>query len=248
MDVTISQRRLGEQMGDHEKKTVLFEQVARVGKALGSGKRLELLDLLAQGERSVEHLATAAHLGVSTTSAHLQVLRQAGLVSTRRDGTRVHYELAGLDVFRLYEQLRNVAGERVADVGRAREDYLTSGRTPSSLTPTQEVSREELLSRATVGDLTVLDVRPLEEYAAAHIPGAISIPLEDLPRRIDELPSDQEVVAYCRGAYCVLAYEAVDLLHAAGRDASRLREGMLEWRLHELPVESGATAVGPDTR
>ncbi|WP_218221020.1 metalloregulator ArsR/SmtB family transcription factor [Nesterenkonia sp. Act20] len=229
-------------MGDREKKTVLFEQVARVGKALGSGKRLELLDLLAQGERSVEHLAAAAQLGVSTTSAHLQVLRQAGLVNARREGTWVHYGLAGLDVYRLFEQLRNVAGDRVADVGRAREDYLDSGR-PAAIPPTQEVSRDELLTRVGAGDVTVLDVRPVEEYAAAHIPGAISIPVEELPRRIDELPSGQQVVAYCRGAYCVLAYEAVALLHAAGRDALRLHEGMLEWRVHELPVESGTTAT-----
>lgn len=251
-------------MGDREKKTVLFEQVARVGKALGSGKRLELLDLLAQGERSVEHLAAAAQLGLSTTSAHLQVLRQAGLVTTRREGTRVHYALAGLDVFRLYEQLRNVAGEHVADVSRAREDYLGSGRTSEALEPgygsvhgslhesspdsAQEVSRDELLNRVAAGAVTVLDVRPGEEYAAAHIPGAISIPMDELSQRIDELPSDQEVIAYCRGAYCVLAYEAVDLLRAAGRSALRLHEGMLEWRVNELPVESNPTHTGPAAR
>ncbi|MCH8570222.1 metalloregulator ArsR/SmtB family transcription factor [Nesterenkonia sp. AY15] len=230
-------------MGDRQKKTVLFEQLARVGKALGSGKRLELLDLLAQGERSVEHLAAAAQLGLSTTSAHLQVLKQAGLVTTRRDGTRVHYGLAGLDVIRLYEQLRNVAGERVSDVGRAREDYLVSGRAAGAPGERDEVGRDELLARVAAGEVTVLDVRPVEEYVAAHIPGAVSIPVEELPRRINELPSGQDVVAYCRGAYCVLAYEAVDLLRAAGRTAWRLHEGMLEWRLTELPVDTGPGLV-----
>lgn len=237
-------------MGDRQKKTVLFEQLARVGKALGSGKRLELVDLLAQGERSVEHLAAAAQLGLSTTSAHLQVLKQAGLVTTRRDGTRVHYGLAGLDVSRLYEQLRNVAGERVSDVGRAREDYLTSGRAAGMSGVQAEVGRDELLDRVAAGEVVVLDVRPVEEYLAAHIPGAVSIPVEELPQRINELPVGQDVVAYCRGAYCVLAYEAVDLLRADGWTARRLQEGMLEWRLAELPVDAGPGLVvsGGDAR
>ncbi|MEE2034016.1 ArsR/SmtB family transcription factor [Rhodococcus chondri] len=228
-------------MGDRQKKTELFDQLARVGKALGSGKRLELLDLLAQGERSVENLAAAAELGLSTASAHLQVLKQAGLVTTRKEATKVHYRLAGLDVARLYELMRTVATDRIADVERVRDDYLRSGRS-SAPTADEEVTRDELLRRASAGTVIVVDVRPTEEYAAAHIPGALSIPLDDLARRIDELPADQEIVAYCRGAYCVLAYEAVDLLRASGRRARRLQDGMLEWRLTEMPIDSGRAA------
>jgi rhodanese-related sulfurtransferase/DNA-binding transcriptional ArsR family regulator len=231
-------------VGDRQKKTELFEQLARVGKALASGKRLELLDLLAQGERSVEHLAATAGLGLSTASAHLQVLKQAGLVTTRKDGTRVHYDLAGLDVMRLYEQLRSVAADRLAGVDRARAEYLGSGLSAaeSDAGVEQEMSREELLRRASAGEITVLDVRPSEEYSAAHIPGAISIPLGELQERINEVSVDQEVVAYCRGAYCAFAYEAVSLLRAAGREARRLQDGMLEWRLEELPMDVGYSA------
>jgi rhodanese-related sulfurtransferase/DNA-binding transcriptional ArsR family regulator len=231
-----------EQVGDRRKKNELFDQLARVGKALGNGKRLELVDLLAQGERSVEHLAATAGLGLSTASAHLQVLKQAGLVSTRKDGTRIYYTLAGLDVARLYGLMRTVAVDRVAEAERARDDYLHGGRAPIPGAQEQEMSRDELLARASEGAVTVLDVRPAEEYAAGHIPGAVSIPLEELQQRIDELPPGQQVVAYCRGAYCVLAYEAVDLLHASGRQARRLRDGMLEWRLEELPVDTGHAA------
>ncbi|GAA4285626.1 metalloregulator ArsR/SmtB family transcription factor [Brevibacterium daeguense] len=229
-------------MGDRQRKKELFNQLARVGKALGNGKRLELVDLLAQGERSVEHLAVVAGLGLSTASAHLQVLKQAGLVNTRKDGTRIFYTLAGLDVAGLYEQLRNVAVDRMAEAERARDDYLHGGRAPVPEAQEQELSREDLLARAADGAVTVLDVRPAEEFAAGHIPGAVSIPLEKLQQRLDELPPDQQVVAYCRGACCVLAYEAVELLHAHGRQARRLQDGMLEWRLAELPVTTGHAA------
>lgn len=225
-------------MGDRRKKAELFEQLARVGKALGNGKRLELLDLLAQGERSVENLAATAGLGLTTASAHLQVLKQAGLVLTRREGTKIYYDLAGLDVARLYEQLRTVAGDRVAEVRRARDGYLgTDHALPADGPRGQEVSRDELLAMAESGEVTVIDVRPVEEYAAAHIPGAVSIPLDELHQRLQELPAEQEIVAYCRGAYCVLAYEAVDLLRTKGRQARRLQDGMLEWRLTGLPVD-----------
>jgi rhodanese-related sulfurtransferase len=172
----------------------------------------------------------------------LQVLKQAGLVATRKEGTRIYYALAGLDVARLYGLVRTVAVERVAEAERAREDYLHSGRVAAVEGEGQEVSREELLARAASGAVTVLDVRPAEEYAAAHIPGAVSIPVEELAQRLGELPAGQEVVAYCRGAYCVLAYEAVDLLRAQGRQARRLQDGMLEWRLDELPVDTGQAA------
>jgi rhodanese-related sulfurtransferase/DNA-binding transcriptional ArsR family regulator len=228
---------LEEQVGDKARKSELFAEFARVGKALGNGKRLELLDLLAQGERSVETLAAAAGLGLSTASAHLQALRQAGLVTTRRDGNRIHYDLAGPDILRLYSLLRSVAQAHVADVEPKRVAYLGLEGARSD---EEEVTREDLLARAVAGTVTVLDVRPGEEYQAAHIPGAVSIPLEELRGRLSELPEDREIVAYCRGAYCVLAYEAVELLHSTGRRARRLNEGMLEWRLGGLPVEAAA--------
>ncbi len=223
-------------MGDRTRKAELFEAFARVGKALGNGKRLELLDLLTQGERSVETLAAAAGLGLSTASAHLQALRQAGLVTTRRDGNRIHYDLAGPDILRLYSLLRSVAQEYVTDVEPRRVAYLGLG---TGRAADEEVTRDELIARARAGTVTVLDVRPYEEYDAAHIPGALSVPLEELRDRLSELPETGEIVAYCRGAYCVLAYEAVDVLRSAGRSASRLNQGMLEWRLRGLPVEAG---------
>lgn len=218
-------------MGDRDAKAALFDQFARVGKALGSGKRLELLDLLAQGERTVESLARAAQLGMTTASAHLQTLKQANLVATRREGTKVHYRLAGTDVAALYALVRTVAGTHLPDVDSARAAYLG----PDDAEP---VSREDLLRRARSGDVVVLDVRPREEYEAGHIPGAVSIPVEELADELDAIPADQEVVAYCRGSYCVLAHDAVRLLTARGRSARRLADGMLEWRLAELPVES----------
>jgi rhodanese-related sulfurtransferase/DNA-binding transcriptional ArsR family regulator len=219
-------------------KTALYEQFARVGKALASGKRLELLDLLAQGERSVDALARAAGLGLTTASAHLQTLRHAGLVATRRDGTRIHYSLAGDDVARLYAHLRSVAQAHLADVEAARITYL--GQMDAPYGPFEEVTRDDLLERVRAGQAVVLDVRPAEEYAHGHIPGAVSIPLDQVADRLVELPDDAQVVAYCRGAYCVLAHDAVRLLHARGRRAARLVDGMLEWRLAGLPVESGA--------
>ena len=226
-------------MGDRQKKSALFEEFARIGKAMGHGKRLELIDLLAQGERSVENLAATAGLGLSTASAHLQTLKLAGLVTTRKDGARIYYDLAGPDVAGLFHALRTVARARLPAVDHKRADYLGihgSAETDATGTPL-EVTREELLSRAAAGTVTVLDVRPPEEYRAAHIPGALSIPLDELACRIGELPAGQEVVVYCRGAYCVLAYEAVDLLQSAGHRARRLNDGMLEWRLDGLPVD-----------
>lgn len=231
-------------MGDRGKKAALFEQFAKVGKAMGHGKRLELIDLLAQGERSVESLAAAAGLGLSTASAHLQALKQAGLVTTRRDGARIFYDLAGPDVASLYSLVRSVARARVADVEQKRADYLGLTGLDGSHAQGQpaEMTREELLERVAAGTVTVLDVRPAEEYRAAHIPGALSIPIDELSSRLGELPPDREVVAYCRGAYCVLAYEAVDLLQSQGRRALRLNDGMLEWRLSDLPADTGRAA------
>jgi rhodanese-related sulfurtransferase/DNA-binding transcriptional ArsR family regulator len=216
-------------VGDRDRKTALFEQLARVGKALASGKRLELVDLLAQGERDVASLAAAADLGVTTASAHLQTLRHANLVTTRRDGTRILYRLADHDVTDLYARLRDVAQSHLPDVEAARIAYLgDDGGKP--------VTRDQLRQLAKTSTITVLDVRPAEEYAAGHIPGAVSIPLDELADRLAELPDDGQIVAYCRGAFCVLAHDAVRLLTAHGRTANRLADGMLEWRLADLPV------------
>jgi len=215
-------------MGDRDAKNALFDQFARVGKALASGKRLELLDLLAQGERTVDALAKSAELGLTTASAPLQTLKQANLVVTRREGTKIFYRLAGDDVATLFALLRTVAENRLPDVRTAREAYLGDD--------TDAVSREDLLERVRSGRATVIDVRPAEEFTAGHIPGAVSIPLDELADRLAELPADQEIVAYCRGAYCVLSHDAVRLLTARGRTARRLADGMLEWRLADLPV------------
>jgi rhodanese-related sulfurtransferase/DNA-binding transcriptional ArsR family regulator len=222
---------LEDSVGDPTRKAELFDQIAWVGKALGSGKRLELLDLLAQGERPVEALARAAGLGLTTASAHLQTLKQAGLVATRRDGTRIHYRLAGPDIADLYARLRDVAAGRLANVEAARRAYLGP-----SADVAEVVDRAELLRRARAGDVVVLDVRPADEYAAGHIPGSMSIPVDELAERMAELPDGVEVVAYCRGRFCVFAHEAVRLLTAHGRVARRLDDGMLEWRLAGLPV------------
>jgi rhodanese-related sulfurtransferase/DNA-binding transcriptional ArsR family regulator len=216
-------------VGDRDHKTALFEQFARVGKALASGKRLDLLDLLAQGERDVASLAVAANLGVTSASAHLQTLRQANLVTTRRDGTRILYRLAGRDVADLYHRVREVAQSHLPDVEAARIAYLGDDGG-------QPVTRDQLRHLAETATITVLDVRPGVEYVAGHIPGALNIPLDELADRLAELPDDGQIVAYCRGAYCVLAHDAVRLLTAHGRTASRLADGMLEWRLADLPV------------
>ena len=216
----------------NERKTTLLAQFARVGKALASPTRLQLLDLLIQAERSVEALADAAGLAVGNTSAQVRALAAAGLVTSRRDGTRVFYRLASDDVAALYRELCDVARSHLPDAEAARAAYLGSDD------PAEPVSREELLRRAEAGDVVVIDVRPAEEYAAGHIPGAVSIPLGDLPGRLDALPPGSEIVAYCRGACCILAPEAVRLLNASGLTARHLADGMLEWRLDGLPVEA----------
>ena len=219
-------------MGCRLAKTALYEQFARVGKSLASGKRLELLDLLAQGERTVEALARTGDLNLTTASAHLQTLKAANLVSTRREGTKIYYRLAGEDVAGLFAALRTVADSHLPDVSAAVRVFLGSGA--------EQITREELLERVRSGKATVIDVRPPEEFAAGHIPGAVSIPLEELAEHLDELPADETIVAYCRGAYCVLAHDAVRLLTEHGRSAARLVDGMLEWRLANLPVETAA--------
>jgi rhodanese-related sulfurtransferase len=212
-------------------KMALFDEFARAAKALGSGRRIELLDVLANGERAVEALAGEVGLSVANTSQHLQVLRQAGLVTTRREGTSIHYRLAGPEVFELWRNLRTLAASRLAEVERLAAAYL-GGR--DQLEP---VTREELARRLQDGDpLVILDVRPAAEHAAGHLPGAVSIPVAELRRRLAELPADREIVAYCRGPYCAFAHEAVALLRQEGFSARRLEAGLPEWRAAGLAV------------
>jgi rhodanese-related sulfurtransferase/DNA-binding HxlR family transcriptional regulator len=218
-------------MGDRAAKDALFAEFAAVGKVLGNAKRLELIDLLGQGPRSVEELAAAAELGMSTCSAHLQTLREAGLVETRRDGKRVYYSLAGVDVAGLWDHLRRVAQHHRPHTELARRAYLG----PED---TETVDTTELLRCLKAGDVVVLDVRPDPEYAGGHLPGAVHVPLEELADRLAELPPDHEVVAYCRGQYCVMAHDAVRLLTERGYRARRAADGALEWRLAGL-LEDG---------
>lgn len=220
-------------MGERAAKDALFGQFAAVGKVLGHPKRLELLDLLAQGPRSVEDLAATAQLGITTCSAHLQTLREAGVVEPRRDGKRVFYSLTGDDVAALWAQLRRVAQQHRPHTELARRDYLGPDDTAA-------VGTDELLRRLRAGDAVVLDVRPEAEYAGGHLPGALHIPLEELEHRLSELPRDREVVAYCRGQYCVLAHDAVRLLTTHGLEARRAADGILEWRLAGVAVDTGA--------
>jgi rhodanese-related sulfurtransferase len=219
-------------------KDGLYDQFARIGKAVAHPKRIELLDLLCQGERSVEVLANAAALSVTNASAHLKVLREARLVETRKEGTRVYYRLASESACDMFFALRDLAAERYAEVEMIVRDYFEAR---DQLEP---VSREELLARSEDGTVLILDVRPPEEYAAGHIPGAISLPLDQLEERLVDLPPETEIVAYCRGPYCVLAPQALQVLHRRGYQARRLQDGLPEWRRAGLPVEVGR-APGP---
>lgn len=220
-------------MGDRVAKDALFAQFAAVGKALGNPKRLELLDLLAQGPRSVDELASAAEVGVSTCSAHLQTLREAGLVETRREGRRIYYSLASDDVAGLWDHLHQVAQRHRPHTELARRTYLGTEDTAAVDTP-------ELLRRLEAGATVIVDVRPGPEFAGGHLPGALHIPLEQLNERLGELPRDKEIVAYCRGRYCVLAHDAVRLLTANGLNARRAADGVLEWRVRGVPFQIGA--------
>ncbi len=214
-------------------KSELFSQFARVAKAMSNGHRLELLELLDQGERSVDALATVSGLTVANTSQHLQQLRRAGLVINRKQGHKVIYQLGGRDISALLGSLRAVAESRLADVDRLVDDYLT---VRDDFEP---VPAALLLERVREGLVTVLDVRPAEEFAVGHLPGAINIPLAELEARLGELEPEQEIVAYCRGPHCVLAFEAVARLRKQGASARRLDGGLPEWRLAGLPVEAG---------
>ncbi len=210
----------------------IFAQFARIAKALSSGNRLELLEYLAQGERSVEVLANVSGLTVANTSQHLQQLRQTGLVTSRKAGLKVFYSLSGDDVLALLNCLRGVAERRLADVDRLVSAYLT---VRDELEP---VPAKELLERVRQGLVTVLDVRPAEEYAAGHLPGALNIPLSELEAKLESLDAGKEVIAYCRGPHCILAFDAVARLRKQGRAARRLDGGLPEWRCAGLPVET----------
>lgn len=213
-------------------KSRLFEQLARVGAALGAAGRLQLLEFLAQGERSVDALAEMTGLSVANCSKHLQALRQAGLVTPRKEGLRVYYAIAGDDVIALYSALQRVAENRVAEVERLVRTWLAHR---DELEP---VAPAELIERAKKGLVTVLDVRPSEEYAAGHLPGAINVPVEQLEGRLAKLPKRKEIIAYCRGPYCLMSFDAVAKLRRRGLKARRLKDGFPEWRAAGLPVET----------
>jgi rhodanese-related sulfurtransferase/predicted transcriptional regulator len=208
------------------RKQALFDSIAVMGKAFASPRRLELLDLLAQGPRTVDQLARTSKQSVANTSQHLQALHSAGLVTREREGTRVRYELAGDDVLRLWLALRDTSAQRLAEVERSARDYLGE--------EVEGIDRDELLKRMRRRDVVLVDVRPTDEFESGHIEGARSIPLDQLEKHLDELPSDREVIAYCRGPFCVMAHDAVQRLRAAGLSARRLEEGWPEWHLREL--------------
>ena len=214
-------------------KTVIYEHIARIGKAAASPTRLELLDLLSQGARTVEALARQTGQTVATTSHHLQVLRRARLVEAQKTGLYVTYRLADPRVSDFFLHLRTLAESRLAEIEQVTRQYLEERRAM------EPVRTNDLARRVRAGDVTLIDVRPREEYLAAHIPGAISVPLGDLKKRLRELPVEQDIVAYCRGPYCVMALDAVDLLRRRGFRAHRLELGVPEWRAHGWRVDTG---------
>jgi len=218
-------------MSSDPAKERLYQAIGRVAAALGSAGRLQLLEFVAQGERSVDALAAMTGLSVANTSKHLQALRQAGLVSARKQGLRVYYAIAGDDVSLLLAALRGVAEHRAADVEKLLQAWLAHR---DELEP---VPAREVLERVKRGLVTVLDVRPAEEYAAGHVPGAINVPVDRLEKYLSKLPKRKEVVAYCRGPYCLMSFEAVEKLRKRGFKAKRLENGYPEWRAAGLPVE-----------
>ncbi len=220
-------------MQGREFKDGVFEQFARVAAAFGSPKRVEIIDLLAQGERSVESVAAVTGLSVANTSQHLRVLRNAGLVLSRRVGLRVIYRIADPSVIAGYLGLRAVAESRLGEVRELAEAFF------GTVDGVEPVGIAELVSRSQSGDAMLVDVRPRSEFEAGHLPGAVSIPLPELSGRISELDPDTLVVAYCRGPYCVLSAQAVRQLRASGLDARRLEAGPLEWHAHGMPLEPG---------
>jgi rhodanese-related sulfurtransferase/biotin operon repressor len=219
-------------MSAHSPKREVFEQLARIGSALSSGVRLELLELLAQGERSVDQLAALTGATVANASQHLQKLKQAGLILARKQGQFVFYRIAGDDVIGLLSAMSRVGEAHVAEIERIVRMYFFSKDDFEPVPPS------ELLDRARRGLVTVLDVRPPEEFASGHVPGALNIPVEQLARRLRDLPKGREVIAYCRGPFCLMSFEAVQLLRKKGIKARRLQDGMPEWRTAGMPVET----------
>jgi rhodanese-related sulfurtransferase len=219
-------------MSVHSPKREVFEQLARIGAALSSGVRLELLELLAQGERSVDQLSALTGATVANASQHLQKLKQAGLILARKQGQFVFYRIAGDEVIGMLSALSRVGETHVAEVERIVRMYFFSKDDFEPVAP------KDLLDRALRGLVTVLDVRPAEEFASGHVPGALNIPVEQLARRLRDLPKGKEVIAYCRGPFCLMSFEAVQLLRKKGIKARRLQDGMPEWRTAGLPVES----------
>jgi rhodanese-related sulfurtransferase len=217
-----------------EFKDALYAQFARIGHAVASPKRIELLDLLSQGEKTVEQLAEQSATAIKNTSAHLRVLRQARLVETRRDGAYVYYRLGADDVFRFVRDLQALGRGRLAEVEQVARLYIDER---DDLEP---VTIKELRRRMRDGDVTVIDVRPEEEYQAGHIPGALAIPVAQIKRRLAEIPKKRDVVAYCRGPYCVFSVEAVGILRKHGYRARRTNEGFPDWRASGLPIASGS--------
>lgn len=213
-------------------KREVFQQLARIGSALSSGVRLELLELLAQGERSVDQLSALTGASVANASQHLQKLKQAGLIVARKQGQFVFYRIAGDEVVGMLSALSKVGETHIAEIERIVRMYFLSRDDFEPVAP------EDLLDRARRGLVTVLDVRPPEEFASGHVPGALNIPVENLARRLRDLPKGREVVAYCRGPFCLMSFEAVQLLRKKGIKARRLRDGMPEWRTAGLPVEN----------
>jgi rhodanese-related sulfurtransferase len=223
-------------------KNAIYEQIARIGRATASPGRLELLDLLSQGARTVEALARQTGHSVATTSHHLQVLRRARLVEAQKAGLYVTYRLADPHVGAFFLELRSLAESRLAEVRHVAGQYLEERGA------LEAVGNEELVRRVRAGEVTLLDVRPREEYVAAHIPGAISVPLPELGRRLGTLPKRRDIVAYCRGPYCVMALDAVDLLRRKGFRAHRMEQGVPEWRAQGWRVDAGDDAHAGERR
>jgi rhodanese-related sulfurtransferase/DNA-binding HxlR family transcriptional regulator len=222
-------------LGDRQVKDQLFDAFGEVAKALGNGRRAELIDVLAQGERHVDELSGEIGHSVANTSFHLRALANAGLVTTRRDGTRIYYRLASTRVSDLWAALRDVAAAHHEQIDELAVAYL------GDRTRLEQIGRAELAERIAAGDVVVVDVRPAAEHAAGHIAGARSIPIDELAAKVKDLPAGVELVAYCRGPYCVFADDAVRLLLRRGRTARRLEDGFPEWQRAELPIETAAS-------